>query len=153
MQTPPRDPEGYRRRQRRRALIGWLGGFLAIAAAVVLLAVGGGSDHRERRTPKVPYGDVMTARDYGEIHLGEEDVVVLERLVETGRPEKLTKKFVLVLFPPPPEDSYCVYWEFSDEPQIFARLCFSESSGDLVQKRKHDVFKPLRSATPQGQTV
>jgi hypothetical protein len=84
----------------------------------------------------------MTARDYGEIHLGEEDVVVLERLVETGRPEKLTKGFVLVLFPPPPEDAYCVYWEFSDEPQIFARTCFATDGGELVEKRKHSVLHP-----------
>jgi hypothetical protein len=142
MQTPPRDPEGYRRRQRRRALIGWIGGFLAIAAFVALIAVGGGSEHQERRTLKVPYGDVMTARDYGEIHLGEEDVVVLERLVETGRPENLTKKFVLVLFPAPPDDAYCVYWEFSDEPQIFARTCFDTDNGELVEKRKHSVLHP-----------
>jgi hypothetical protein len=141
MSTSPTDPEGYRRRQRRRALIGWFGGFLAIAAFVVLLLVGGG-DHQQRRTLKVPYGDVMTARDYDEIHLGEEDVVVLERLVETGRPEKLTKKFVLVLFPPVPEDAYCVYWEFSDEPQIFARLCFATDDGKLVEKRKHSVLHP-----------
>src|ERR1700712_5517828 len=101
MSTSPTDPEGYRRRQRRRALIGWFGGFLALAAFFALLAVGGG-DHQQRRTLKVPYGDVMTSRDYGEIHLGEEDVVVLERLVETGRPEKFTKEYVLVLFPPVP---------------------------------------------------
>jgi hypothetical protein len=142
MRTPPTDPEGYRRRQRRRALIGWLGGLLAIAAFVLLIVVGSGGDQERRPTLKVPYGDVMTARDYGEIHLGEEDVVVLERLVETGRPEKLTKEFVLVLFPPPPDDAYCVYWEFSDEPQIFARTCFATDGGELVEKRKHSVLHP-----------
>jgi hypothetical protein len=142
MAIPPTDPEAYRRRRRRRALIGWIGGFVALAAFVVLVVVGaGGADH-ERRTIKVPYGDVMTSRDFGEIHLGEEDVVVLERLVETGRPEKLTKEFVLVLFPPVPEDAYCVYWEFSDEPQIFARLCFATDNGELVDKRKHSVLHP-----------
>jgi hypothetical protein len=135
------DPGNYRRRQRRRALVGWLGGFAALAAFVALVAIGGGDDH-ERRTLKVPYGDVMTSRDFDEIHLGEEDVVVLERLVETGRPEKLTKDFVLVLFPPVPEDAYCVYWEFSDEPQIFARLCFATDNGELVDKRKHSVLHP-----------
>jgi hypothetical protein len=141
MPTPPIDRESYRRRQRRRALIGWVGGFLALAAFVVLIAVGSGERH-ERRLIKVPYGDVMTSGDFDEIHLGEEDVVVLERLVETGRPEKLTKKFVLVLFPPVPEDSYCVYWEFSDEPQIFARLCFKTEDGELIEKRKHSVLHP-----------
>ena len=135
------DPEGYRRRQRRRALIGWIGGFLAIVAFVVLAAVFG-HDHHERRIINVPYGDVMTSGDFAEIHLGEEDVVVLERLAQTGRPEELTKKFVLVLFPPPPEDTYCVYWEFSDEPEIFARLCFSTDDGELVDKRRHNVLHP-----------
>jgi hypothetical protein len=142
MPTPIPDPEAYRSRQRRRACIGWLGGFFAIVAFVVLLVVGGGSDHPERRQLKVPYGEVMTARDFGEIHLGEEDVVVLERLVATGRPEKLTEKFVLALFPPLPEDAYCTYWEFSDEPQIFARLCFATDGGELVDKRRHSVLHP-----------
>jgi hypothetical protein len=141
MSTSPTDPEGYRSRQRRRALIGWFGGFLAIAAFVVLLVVGG-NDQQQRRTLKVPYGDVMTSRDYDEIHLGEGDVAVLERLVKTGRPEKLTKEFVLVLFPPAPVDAYCVYWEFSDEPQIFARLCFAKDDGELVEKRRHSVRHP-----------
>jgi hypothetical protein len=142
MPTPIPDPDAYRSRQRRRAWIGWLGGFLAIAAFVLLIALVGGSDHGERRVLKVPYGDVMTSRDFGEVHLGEEDVVVLERLVATGRPEKLTKKFVLVLFPPVPEGAYCTYWEFSDEPQIFARLCFASDGGELVDKRRHSVLHP-----------
>ncbi|MDX6654757.1 MAG: hypothetical protein QOH18_1467 [Solirubrobacterales bacterium] len=141
MPTPPTDPEGYRRRQRRRALIGWFGGFLAIVAFFVLLAVGDG-DHQQRRIVKVPYGDVMTSHDFEEVHLGEEDVVVLERLAESGRPENLTKEFVLVLFPPVPEGAYCVYWEFSDEQQIFARLCFSTDTGEMVDKRKHSVLHP-----------
>jgi hypothetical protein len=135
------DPLAYRRRQRRRASIGWIGGFLAIVAFIVLVAVGG-DEHRERRLIKVPYGDVMTAHDFDEVHLGEEDVVVLERLAVTGRPEKLTKEFVLVLFPPVPEDAYCLYWEFSDEPQIFARLCFAKDDGEMVDKRKHSVLHP-----------
>jgi hypothetical protein len=141
MSTPPTDPEGYRRRQRRRALIGWFGGFLAIAAFVVLLVVSGG-DHHERRIVKVPYGDVITSHDFEEVHLGEEDVVVLERLAQSGRPENLTKEFVLVLFPSVPEGAYCVYWEFSDEQQIFARLCFSTDNGEMVDKRKHNVLHP-----------
>jgi hypothetical protein len=122
-------------------VIGWIGGFLAIVAFFVLAAVFGDDDHG-RHTVKVPYGDVMTAHDFDEVHLGEEDVVVLERLAETGRPEELTKKWVLVLFPPRPEDTYCVYWEFSDEPEIFARLCFDTGDGELVEKSKHSVLQP-----------
>jgi hypothetical protein len=141
METPSIDPEGYRRRRRRRALIGWFGGFPAIVAFFVLVAVLG-DDHHERRIVKVPYGDVMTSHDFEEVHLGEEDVVVLERLAESGRPENLTKEFVLVIFPPVPEGAYCVYWEFSDEQQIFARLCFSTDNGEMVDKRKHSVLHP-----------
>jgi hypothetical protein len=141
MPTPPIDPEAYRRRQRRRALIGWIGGFFVLAAFVVLIAVGGGGEHH-RRLIKVPYGDVMTSHDFDEVHLGEEDVIVLERLAETGRPEELTKQYVLVLFPPVPEGAYCVYWEFSDEQQIFARLCFDKEDGEMIEKRKRNVLHP-----------
>jgi hypothetical protein len=141
MPTPPIDPEAYRRRQRRRALIGWIGGFFVLVAFVVLIAVGGGGEHH-RRLIKVPYGDVMTSHDFEEVHLGEEDVVVLERLAGTGRPEELTKEYVLVLFPPVPEDAYCVYWEFSDEQQIFARLCFDKGDGEMIEKRKRNVLHP-----------
>jgi hypothetical protein len=141
MATAPIDPERYRRGQRRRALVGW-GGVLIVAAATVLaIAIGGGEN--ERQHFKVPYGEVMTSRDYGEIATGEEDAVVLERLDETGRPENLTEPYVLVLFPEREEGVYCTYWEFSDEPQIFARLCFSKSSGELVLKEKNSVFHPL----------
>jgi hypothetical protein len=142
MTTPSIDPGSYRRRQRRRALIGWIGGLLAIVAFVVVIAVGAGDDHNGRRVIKVQYGDVMTSRDFDEVHLGEEDVVVLERLAETGRPEKLTKEFVLVLFPPVPEGAYCVYFEFSDEPDVFARLCFDKEDGEMVEKRSHSVLHP-----------
>jgi len=141
MPTPRSDPEGYRRRQRRRALIGWIGGFLVAIAFVVLVAVGG-DEHHERRIIRLPLGDVITSHDFEEVHLGEEDVVVLERLAQTGRPEEFTKPYVLVLFPPKPADSYCVYWEFSDEQEIFARLCFDKESGKMVDKRKHNVLHP-----------
>jgi hypothetical protein len=141
MPTPPSDREGYRRRQRRRALIGWIGGFVVVIAFVVLIAVGSDA-HHERRIIKLPYGDLMTRHDFEEVHLGEEDIVVLERLAQTGRPEEFTKPYVLVLFPPKPEDSYCVYWEFSDEQEIFARLCFDKKSGEMVDKRSHNVLHP-----------
>jgi hypothetical protein len=153
MATTPPDPQPYRRSQRRRALIGWLGGFLVIAAVVVLI-VAGASDSHHRRSFKVPYGELMTAKDYAEIELGEEDAVVLTRLVETGRPERFVEPYVLVLFPPREEGDYCTYFEFSDELSIFARLCFDESSGELTQKLRHDVHHPLRGlGGGQGQTV
>jgi hypothetical protein len=123
---------------------------LVVVLIAVLVAFSGGGAHH-RREFKVPYGETMTAKDYTEIHLGEEDAVVLERLVESGRPERFTEPYVLDLFPPREEGVYCTYFEFSDKPRIFARLCFSESTGYLEQKLKHDVFHPLRLKHAPGQ--
>ena len=64
-----------------------------------------------------------------------------KRYAEVVKPE-LTKKFVLVLFPPVPEGAYCVYFEFSDEPDVFARFCFDKEDGEMVDKRKHSVLHP-----------
>jgi hypothetical protein len=125
---------------------------LVVVLIALLVFVPGGESHH-RHSFKVPYGEEMTSHDFAEIHLGEEDAVVLKRLAASGRPERLVKPYVLVLFPPREENTYCTYFEFSDDPRIFARLCFSESSGELVQKLQHDVFHPLRSGTPQGQSV
>lgn len=144
MATTPPDPQPYRRSQRRRALIGWLGGFLVLAA-VAAVVVAGASESDHRRSFKVPYGEEMTAKDYTEIQVGEEDATVLTRLDGTGRPEKFVEPYVLVLFPQREEGVYCTYWEFSDDPEIFARLCFDESSGELVQKLRHNVHDPLRA--------
>lgn len=150
MDIPTSEPERYRRRQRRRALVGCFGGFVAMAA--IVLAVGlSAVETRHHRAFKVPYGETMTSRDYGEIATGEEDAVVLERLDESGRPERLTEPYVLVLFPPAEEGVYCTYWEFSDKPQIFARLCFSTSTGELVRKEENNVLHPLGKS--QGQVV
>jgi hypothetical protein len=140
MATPSTDPQRYRRRRRRRAVIGWAGAVLVAVALVLVVALRG--NDVQRRHFKVPYGEEMTAADFAEIKTGEEDAVVLERLDESGRPEGLTEPYVLVLFPPREEGVYCTYWEFSDKPRIFARLCFSTSNGELVQKRKHDVLHP-----------
>lgn len=148
--TTPSDTESYRKRQRRRALIGW-GGALAVAVVVVvLIAASGGSSHH-RRDFKVPYGEMMTSKEYAAIDEGEEAADVLEGLGASGRPERLTEKYVLVLFPPAEEDVYCTYWEFSDKLQIFARLCFSRSTGELVQKLENNALHPLTGG--QGQVV
>jgi hypothetical protein len=153
MATPATNPQLYRRRQRRRALIGWIGGLGVVAAVVLVVVMAGGGSH-EPRPFKVPYGETMTAKQYAEIDEGEEAADVLEGFLdESGRPERFTKGYVLVLFPPREEGDVCTYWEFSDQPQIFARLCFSESTGELVQKLKNSVLHPLTGEQVQGQAV
>lgn len=143
MAIPPRNPDRYRRQQRRRAFLGW-GGGLAVVALIALGAILGGEEE-QRVTVHVPYGETMTSGEYDAIEEGEEEAVVLERLDKTGRPESLTKNYVLELFPPPAEGVVCSYWEFSDEPQIFARLCFDEAGGELVQKLEADVHAGLEA--------
>jgi hypothetical protein len=153
MATATSDPENYRRRQRRRALIGWIGGVGVIAAVVLVIVLGGGGSHGPRPF-KVAYGETMTAKDYTEIHEGEEAADVLgEFLGETGRPETLTKEYVLALFPPAEAGLACTYWEFSDQPRIFARLCFDPNTGELVQKLKNSVLHPLTGGKGNGQVV
>jgi hypothetical protein len=150
MATPPDDPDSRRKRQRRRALIGWGAALAAVVIVGVLIAAGGGSSHH-RRDFKVPYGETMTSKQYAGIHEGEEDADVLEGLGASGRPERLTEPYVLVLFPPAEGGDYCTYWEFSDKVQIFARLCFDRSTGELVQKLRNSVLHPLTGG--QGQVV
>src|SRR5205085_5272788 len=133
---------GRRRQQRKRALIGWLGG-LAVIALVVLLAAVGGDSHRDRKLVQVPYGETMSSSEYTAIDEGESEAEVLGRLDKTGRPEVATKDYVLVLFPHPDEDTACTYWEFEDELQIFAQLCFDRDSGELTSKRDANVHQGL----------
>jgi hypothetical protein len=140
MTAAPLDPDAYRRRQRRRALIGWIGGMLVVAGLVLAIVLGSDSDHGGGAD--VPYGEVMSSQDYEEVHQGEGETTVLERLGGTGRPERLTESYVRVLFPPAGEEVRCTYWEFTDEPEIFARLCFERDGGELVEKRRHSLFHP-----------
>ncbi len=152
-QTP--DPDSYRRSQRRRALIAW-GSALAIVALIVLgivLGSGGSSvdiKAERERIARIPYGETMTSAQYEEIEAGEGEADVLEALHATGRPEDRTLAFVLVLFPPPSESEFCTYWEFSDEPEIFARLCFDHDDGELTSKLDGNVHG---AATGQGTII
>jgi hypothetical protein len=139
---PPRDPGRYRRQQRRRAFVGW-GAAVAAIVLVGLAAVLSGNEQQHRRAFAVPYGETMTAAEYDAIAEGEDEAEVLERLGKSGRPESLTENYVLVLFSPPSAAVVCSYWEFSDELEIFARLCFQRSDGELVQKLARDVHEGL----------
>ena len=148
MVAAPSDPERHRRQQRTRAIIGWLGALVAIGLVVLLAAVGGGS-HHDRKLVEVPYGETMTSSQYAAIDEGEDEGEVLGRLDKTGRPEEATKGYVLVLFPHPGEGTACTYWEFEDEPQIFAQLCFDRDSGELVSKRDANVHQGLEEQEGQ----
>lgn len=145
MDAPPEHPahsDRYRRRQRRRAVIGWVGGLGAVAL-IVIAALLGGEDQQPQQSFAVPYGETMTSTEYEEIGEGEGEAEVLERLGKSGRPERLTEDIVLFLFPPHADDVSCSYWQFDDEPQIFARLCFDRSDGELVEKLARDVHEGL----------
>lgn len=139
MAIAPGDPQRYRRQQRRRAVVGWLVGLGAFGLVVLALAVGAADQQVQESLIAVPYGDTMTSAQYEAIAEGEDQTAVLDRLGATGRPEALTAEYVLVLFPRHGADVECSYWEFSDEPAIFARLCFDREDGDLVDKRDADV--------------
>ena len=141
MPIPPADPDRYRRQQRRRALIAWGGVLATVALAGLAAALGGDRPQRESFT--VPYGETMTAAEYDAIGEGEDQADVLGRLGKSGRPERLTENYVLVLFAPHSEDVVCSFWQFSDEPQIFARLCFDRSDGELVEKLDANVHEGL----------
>ncbi len=152
-QTP--DPDSYRRSQRRRALIGW--GSALVAIALVVLGIVLGSDGisvdikaEHERIARIPYGETMTSAQYEAIEAGEGEADVLEALNATGRPEVRTEPYVLVLFPPASESEFCTYWEFSDEPEVFARLCFDHSSGELTSKLDGNVHG---SAKGQGTII
>jgi hypothetical protein len=130
------DRELYRRRQRRRAIVGWstLG---LLVAAVALAAIFGGEGER----PSSPTTSVgifaaeMTSRQYEAIHKGEEETQVLFRLQSVGLQEdQVEGTGLLGLFPARPKGSTCSYWTLSDAPGHLVRLCFSDPQGLLAQK-------------------
>jgi hypothetical protein len=151
MAAPTPDPDSYRRTQRRRAVIGWgsaVAVIAVIALGVILGAVHGSVDLRveHQRIARIPYGEEMTSTEFDAIEEGEGEAEVLEGLHAAGRPEVQTLPYVLVLFPPASKSDLCTYWEFSDEPEVFARLCFDRSSGELTSKLDGNV-----GGAPKGQ--
>ena len=130
---PPRDH--YRRRQRRRAIIGWSVGFLAVAL-VGLSAFLSAEDRHSTPPPLIHiFSWEMTSLQYEEIHKGQGESLVLSRLHSTGLQEdEVQGSDVLQMFPPPPRRSRCSFWKLSDAPDHLVRLCFSERDGAVVQK-------------------
>ncbi len=153
MAIVPADPERYRRQQRRRGVLGWLVGVGFIALAVLSIVLGAGETHHLEEVVAVPPGEIMTSSQYDEIETGESQADVLTHLGKAGRPEDLTEGYVLVLFPPASDDVQCTYWEFSDEPEIFARLCFDREGGQLVEKQDANVHSGLPAGAGSGNIV
>lgn len=122
----------HRRRQRRRAIIAW--STAAIVVALIALGAifgdeeGGGGDHPHA------FGYAMTTEQYDSLRKGLDESDFVDRLQQTGLPEKLTKSRFVLLFPPHPDDVLCSFWEISDRPEYVARICFSDPEAKLVQK-------------------
>lgn len=137
MALPPSDPKRHRRRQLRRALIGWLGGF-AIIALIVVAAIAGGDEKEEVVTVPVHSGGVldfhMTTAEYQGLHEGEAQSSVLSELGRVGLPESQTPTPIITLFPSHDDHVTCSYWQIVDAPETAARLCFSTPGGVLEQK-------------------
>ncbi len=123
------DRAHYRRRQRRRAIIGW--STLGLVVGIVALAAifGGESDH-----PTAPLSE-MTASQYVAIHKGELESLVVKEVGAPGLQEdEVEGDALLGLFPTQPADSVCSFWGLSDAPGHLARLCFGEGRDVLLQK-------------------
>jgi hypothetical protein len=138
----PADPKRHRRQQRRRALIGWLGG-LAIVAFFVVAAILGGDGRREPEP--IPAHEAglldyhMTSAEYDGLRAGENEATVLDRLGKIGLPESETQIGFIQLFPAHDEAVVCSYWEISDAEYIVARLCFTRGDGVLLHKLRRDL--------------
>lgn len=152
MALPPSDPKRHRRRQLRRALIGWVGGF-AILALFVIAAIAGGGEKREVITIRAHSGGFldyhMTSAEYQDLRRGEPQSAVLSQLGRVGLPESETPIPIITLFPRHDEATICSYWQIVDAPETAARLCFSTPDGVLEQK----LERVLESGFEGEQTV
>jgi hypothetical protein len=131
---PPR-VELYRRRQRRRALIAWSAAALLVIAIGLTIAFG----REEVRTSPPPtaglFSAEMSSSQYDQIHKGQGEQLVINRLGSVGVQEAEAKETgVSELFPAPPQSSICSFWKLSDAPDHLVRLCFSDPQAVLVQK-------------------
>ena len=145
MALPPADPVRHRRQQRRRALIGWIGGVLIIALVVVAGIAGG--DRKDDETSSVPahVGGLfdITSEQFDELHTGETEGAVLDKLGKSGSPEGQTPTEIIALFPTHGDSVSCSYWLISDEEETAARLCFSRPGGILRQKLERDLSEVI----------
>jgi hypothetical protein len=123
----------YRRQQRRRAVIGWGAGVIAIALFVAAGIFGDDESGTGVRHPN-PFGYSMTAKQYAGLRPGLEENLFVNRLEQTGLPENLTQERYVRLFPSHGDNVICSYWEIAGQEGVVARVCFSSPQGRLVQK-------------------
>ena len=137
MALPPSDPVRHRRRQLRRALIGWIGGFAILALFVALVIAGGKEEHEFVTIPAHSAGFLeyhMTSGEFEALDEGEVESAVLRDLGRIGLPESETPIPIISLFPHHDDTVVCSYWQIVDAPETAARLCFSTPDGELKQK-------------------
>ncbi|HEY2477750.1 MAG TPA: hypothetical protein VGI17_03380 [Solirubrobacterales bacterium] len=129
------DATSYRRRQRRRAIVGWSVGFLVVAI-VALGVIFGGDERHSTSEPLVHlFSWEMTSAQYEHLHKGEGEPAILKHIGTTGlAEEEVPETELLTMFPPAPPGSTCNFWKLSDAPDHLVRLCFSEVQGVLLQK-------------------
>jgi hypothetical protein len=135
--TPDQDRALYRRRQRRRAFIGWsvLGLIVVLVGLAIAFGEDGSSDNSGEAQVASLFSWEMTFDQYQQIHKGEEESLVLNRLGNVGLQEdQVEGSDVLTLFPQRPSDSSCSYWKLTEAPDHLIRLCFSDPHGVLLQK-------------------
>jgi hypothetical protein len=132
------DPDVYRRRQRRRAIVAWSTGAVAVLIIVLAAVLGATASRETEPEPPNPFGYAMTSGQYDELRDGLSLGAFLDQLEMTGLPEDHTKGRYVHLFPPHTDEITCSYWEISDELEEVARICF-DSGGRLVEKLQRDA--------------
>lgn len=147
MALPPADPRRHRRQQLRRALIGWIGG-AGVLALLILAGILGGDERTSESDPisahAVGFFD-MTSDEFDQLHTGETENAVLERLGKPGSPEGDTPIEIVSLFPSHDDSVSCSYWLISDADETAARLCFSRPGSILRQKLERQLSPHFES--------
>jgi hypothetical protein len=128
----------YKRQQRRRAIIAWGVGALAVVF-FALSAIFGAGDRAEETEPPNAFGYTMSSAEYDALEPGIEKEEFFEEVENVGLPEDQIALSYRRLFPPPGEGVSCSFWEISDRLEEVARICFSDSDGHLVDKLEHGL--------------